>query len=146
MPTQTPPVILVVDDDPSVLEVLGAMLGWLGYTPLLVSDGAKGVELLRANPGSIAAALLDVLMPGMDGPATMDSLHALEPNLPCVFISGETGLYTMSALTARGGFKVLRKPVKLEDLRESFVLAATETDEVYARKLFFSADALPVAN
>ncbi|MBP3956693.1 response regulator [Gemmata sp. G18] len=134
------PLVLVVDDEPSVREVFGVMLTHLGYTPLLASNGEEGVDVLRTRAGRVAVALLDVQMPGMDGPATMDALHTLEPDLPCVFVSGETGLYTSAALIARGGFSVLAKPVFLKELRRVFALVTNEADFMGAHKPFFSAD------
>ena len=95
--------ILVVDDEPLVAQVLSAMLKILGFTALLANSGMQGVELLRANRGAVAAALLDVRMPIMDGPTTMDALHVLDPELPCVFISGETGPYTWATYSHGAG-------------------------------------------
>lgn len=117
-------VILVVDDETAVRNVLGAMLTCLGYIPLLASGGAEGVELLRAQEGGVAAAVLDVRMPGMDGPATMDALRQHAPDLPCVFVSGETGKYTVNELLARGASDVLGKPVAMGRLGHALAAAA----------------------
>lgn len=108
--------ILVVDDEGAVREAIGAMLAALGYAPLLAAGGEEGVELLRAHGGRIAAAVLDVRMPGMDGPATLDALRALAPDLPCVFLSGGTGRYTVGDLLARGACEVIGKPVAMGHL------------------------------
>jgi CheY-like chemotaxis protein len=118
------PAILVVDDETLVREVLGAMLSRLGYRPLLAGSGAAGVELLRAREDDVAAAVLDVRMPDMDGPATMDALRELVPGLPCVFVSGDTGPYTVGDLLARGASGVLDKPVAMDYLGRAIAAAA----------------------
>lgn len=59
--------------------------------------------------------MLDVRMPGMDGPATLDALRAVDPGLPCVFVSGQSG-YSDGELLAHGAAAVLAKPVGLEEL------------------------------
>src|SRR5687767_15485011 len=86
--------VLVVDDDSVVRQVLAAMLASEGYEPLPVSGGDEAVAVCRSRPRAVAAAVLDVKMPGMDGPATLDALLALAPGLPCVFVSGHTGDYS----------------------------------------------------
>jgi CheY-like chemotaxis protein len=109
------PAVLVVDDESAVRRTLGAMLTFHGYEPVLAQGGAEAVEQCRARRGEIAAAVLDVRMPGMDGPATLDALRAVSPGLPCVFVTGESG-YTDGELLARGASAVLGKPVALAEL------------------------------
>ncbi|AMV26294.1 Transcriptional regulatory protein ZraR [Gemmata sp. SH-PL17] len=108
------PAVLVVDDSSAVRAALGAMLVHHGYNPRPARSGAHGVEMYRA--GGVVAAILDVQMPGMDGPATLDALRALDPDLPCVFVSGDTAPYTEAELLARGAIAVLGKPVDLHRL------------------------------
>ncbi|MBP3955893.1 response regulator [Gemmata sp. G18] len=115
------PTVLLVDDSSSVRAALGAMLTHHGYVPRPARNGAHGVEVYRATVG-VVAAILDVQMPVMDGPATFDALRALDPNLPCVFVSGDTAPYTEAELLARGAFAVLGKPVDLDRL--GIILAA----------------------
>ena len=107
-------VILVVDDEPAVRATLAAMLTHHGYDPRAVGCGADAVEACRG--GGVAAAILDVRMPGMDGLATLDALRMIAPTLPCEFVSGDTGKYTARELLNRGAAAVLPKPVSLADL------------------------------
>ena len=116
MADSQPPTVLVVDDDSVVLQTLAAMLAHRGYEPLPAGGGDEAIGVCRARPGGVAAAVLDVRMPGMDGPATLDALRALVPGLPCVFVSGHTGDYSETDLLARGGTAVLGKPVGLVQL------------------------------
>ena len=116
--------MLVVDDEAAVRRVLGAMLAHLGYTPVL-ADGAGAVAVLRADRSRIVAALLDVQMPGLDGPATLAALRALAPDLPCVFLSGQTGNYSAVDLLGCGAVAVLSKPVPLDLLNDTLAKAIT---------------------
>ncbi|VTS03593.1 response regulator receiver protein : Signal transduction histidine kinase, nitrogen specific, NtrB OS=uncultured bacterium GN=ACD_75C02615G0008 PE=4 SV=1: Response_reg [Gemmata massiliana] len=123
MCSSTPIAVLVVDDEALVRGVLGAMLTRLGYTPVLAGSGAEGVDILQARERGIAAAVLDVRMPVMDGPTTMDALRVLVPGLPCVFLSGEIGPYTSGELIARGASAVIGKPVAMGQLDRAVALA-----------------------
>ena len=105
------PAVLVVDDSTSVRAVLGAMLASHGFDPRPASSGEQGVEMYRIAAGQIVAAVLDVQMPGMDGPATLDALRQLAPGLPCVFVTGDSGVYSERDLLERGAAAVLTKPV-----------------------------------
>lgn len=115
--------VLVVDDDSGVRLALSAMLASRGYEPLPAADGDEAISVCRARPGGVAAAVLDVRMPGMDGPTTFDALRSLVPGLPCVFVSGHTGEYSEAELLARGGAAVLSKPVAIDQLGNAIAAA-----------------------
>jgi CheY-like chemotaxis protein len=107
--------ILVVDDEAAVRRALATMLAHHGYDPLPAADGAEAIEVYRVRAGGVAAVVLDVRMPGLDGPATLEALRALDPALPCVFLTGDPGGYSAADLRARGA-AVLGKPVGLNQL------------------------------
>lgn len=71
------------------------------------------------------AAVLDVRMPGMDSPAITDALRRHAPELPCVFLSGETGTYTVNELLARGVCEVLGTPVATDHLDQAMTAPAS---------------------
>ena len=62
--------VLVVDDEEIMREILDALLTREGYTVRLASSGAEGLDIAREVP--IAAAVVDVMMPGMDGLTVLD--------------------------------------------------------------------------
>ena len=115
--------VLVADDQPEVRQVLGAMLARLGYTPVLAASGAEAVAAFRAGRAGVVAAILDVQMPGMVGPAALAALRAIDPGLPCVFLSGHTGTYSAADLLGRGVAAVLGKPVPLDLLNDTLAAA-----------------------
>ena len=104
------PLVLVVDDDPEVLAMLGTALRHHGFAVALAPSGAEAVRLFRA--GRADAVLCDVQMPGLDGPATLQALRALDPAVRCVFMSGHSGRYAAEDLLGLGAAAVLDKPFR----------------------------------
>ncbi len=114
----TAPAVLVVDDDRASRGLLEVWLRRLGYAPLVAASGVEAVNTFRAYPGPVALVLLDVHMPGGDGPATLAALRQLDPAVRCVFMTGVsvTGLQDLLALGAVG---VLNKPFWWKDLADT---------------------------
>jgi DNA-binding response OmpR family regulator len=106
----------VVDDDPHVRNLLGAALPRFGFTAWLASGGEEALSLLAERRGEVALALLDVVMPGLDGPATLLALRGLAPSLRCCFMTGEPGSHGTAGLLALGAERVFLKPFPLDEL------------------------------
>jgi anti-anti-sigma factor len=109
-PAPPPPVILAVDDDDCVRDLLDRVLRRHGFRVALAAGGRQAVECCRQDPGVIAAALLDVNMPGLSGPQTLAALRAVAPRMPCCFMTGDPRPYTEDDLLALGAARVFRKP------------------------------------
>jgi CheY-like chemotaxis protein len=109
------PTVLVIDDDSAVRKVLGAMLEHQGFTARQARSGDEGVAVYGRHRDQISAVVLDVQMPGMDGPQTLAELRELDPGVPCVFVTGNSPNYTPGELAARGA-TVLSKPVTPAEL------------------------------
>ncbi len=80
--------VLVVDDEPLVLKAAVRMLRALGCEVLSANSGRDGVELFRAQRDSVSFAIVDLVMPGIDGVATVDELVKLAPQKPILLASG----------------------------------------------------------
>jgi CheY-like chemotaxis protein len=104
------PEILVVEDEAAVLDMLDVALRHYGFAVRLAASGQAAVELYRQHHESIALALLDVQMPGLDGPSTLAALKRLNPGLRCCFMSGHTGKYGVEELLDMGAAHVFMKP------------------------------------
>jgi len=78
--------ILVVDDDPSVLEVRQLLLEALGHRVVVADSGEKGVDLFVAN--SVDVVILDYLMPGMDGEETARAIREHHVSVPILLSTG----------------------------------------------------------
>lgn len=98
MPAPRNPGVLVVDDTAGVLGVVGAAMRHHGFDVWLAADGVEAVEVFQAHRDGIDVVLLDVRMPGRDGPQTLAVLRGLSPDLRCCFMSGDLGGYTASDL------------------------------------------------
>jgi PAS domain S-box-containing protein len=80
--------VLVVDDEPLILAATRAVLHASGYRPLTATGGLEAVRLFREHQADIRVVILDMMMPGTDGPATMKALHEVRPNFPIIAVSG----------------------------------------------------------
>jgi PAS domain S-box-containing protein len=111
--------ILVVDDERAILEITKTTLETHGYRALTASDGTEAVALYAQHKDEIKVVLTDMMMPYMDGPATIRALQKLNP---CVKIIASSGLTETArvAEAANGGVnKFLAKPYTAEKLLET---------------------------
>jgi CheY-like chemotaxis protein len=118
-PAPPPPsalTVLVADDEETVRTLLSLALPRFGILPLLAADGDEAIRVYQAHAAEVRVALLDVRMPGRDGPATLAALRALTPGLPCVFMTGHAGGYSTDDLRALGAAEVVVKPFQLDEL------------------------------
>ena len=107
--------ILVVDDEPVVLDTVRDGLSAHGYQVLRAASGEEALQVAQAHQGSIALALVDVIMPGMSGPEVAQRLHAARPDLKILFMSGfSTEVVVVHGLDA--GDPLLVKPFSLDTL------------------------------
>jgi CheY-like chemotaxis protein len=77
--------ILVVDDEEIMREILETLLTREGYDVRLASSGTEGLELARSLP--FDAAIVDIMMPGIDGIATLDELKRIDEDLAVIIIT-----------------------------------------------------------
>jgi anti-anti-sigma factor len=109
-PSRSPTGVLVVDDDTAVRCALAAHLRNEGYQVWLAGHGHQAVELFQRHREATALVLLDVLMPGLDGPRTLAALQQLCPTVRCCFMTGDPTPYPGEALLQMGAVRVFRKP------------------------------------
>jgi PAS domain S-box-containing protein len=80
--------LLVVEDEPSILELSSMILKQCGYTVYSAESPEKALRLAAAEPGRIHLLVTDVIMPGMSGKDLRDKLQSVRPGLKCLFMSG----------------------------------------------------------
>jgi DNA-binding NtrC family response regulator len=116
VPQLSQPGILVVDDDPLVRNFLAQGLQMYGFEVFLAGNGEEGLDLYRREQAAIAAALLDVCMPGLDGPHLLGALRAINPTLPVCLMTGYSADYEADELLRRGVVSVFLKPFRLDEV------------------------------
>jgi two-component system response regulator PilR (NtrC family) len=106
--------ILVIDDEEIMREILDALLTREGYRVQLASSGEEGIELARSAP--FDAVIVDVMMPGLDGIATLEELKKIDDELPIVMITAFASVETAIAAMKRGAFDYITKPFKNDEV------------------------------
>jgi CheY-like chemotaxis protein len=112
------PGILVVDDMGLILTLLKFELEPRGFTVWLAVDGDDALDLYRRNRAEIDLVLLDVQMPGLDGPHTLAILQKFDPDVLACFMTADSGTYTEEELLERGAARVFKKPFRSDDVAE----------------------------
>jgi two-component system OmpR family response regulator len=106
--------ILVVDDEPSLAELLGSVLRYEGWEIRTAGDGAGAVAAAREFEPD--AVVLDVLLPDFDGLEVLRRLRAIQPNVCVLFLTARDSVEDrISGITA-GGDDYVTKPFSLEEL------------------------------
>lgn len=84
----TKPVVLIVDDEPFLLDVVRRFLVRNGYNVLSAASGREAVTIYRESDVPIAAVVLDQQMPGMDGVETYLELRKIDEDVRVLLASG----------------------------------------------------------
>nr|MCS5626701.1 sigma-54 dependent transcriptional regulator [Planctomycetota bacterium] len=109
--------ILVVDDDPRLLKLMCRWLKGLGCESVGCETAQEG--LARAAGRPLHAAILDLMLPDMSGIKLMERLLEMDPDLPCLLITGKGDVPTAVQAMKSGAFSFLVKPVKMEEVEAS---------------------------
>jgi len=110
--------ILLVDDDPELLETTGAMLEFEDYRVVTAKDGLEALKIYHCMGKKIGLVILDYFLPVMDGDAVFDELKAIDPEVQVVLSSGFGEQATLGGMLARGLRGFLPKPYTHEKLIE----------------------------
>ncbi|WP_426318200.1 PAS domain S-box protein [Pseudoduganella sp. R-43] len=125
--TSCPIKVLVVDDQPEVLEMTVQLIESLGYLALSAHSGQAALDLLSHEPG-ISILFSDVVMPGMNGLELASSAIELAPMLKVILATGYMNSFLLEQRHGFGldNFPLLQKPFSFEDVaRQLKVLATT---------------------
>ncbi|MBC8018141.1 MAG: response regulator, partial [Verrucomicrobia bacterium] len=108
--------LLVVEDDPAVRYLVESVLKAFGYRVLMAENGEEAIELFHKHRQRIGLALIDVIMPKMNGKQLCEALRQQSPHLKVLFLSG----YTADLIKDKGilveGVDILMKPAKPTEL------------------------------
>ena len=113
--------ILVVDDDPSIREILSIQLTRLGYVVTTADDGVEAVEAFKASAPD--AILMDLMMPRLDGLASCQQIRSVEKKTgakrtPILFLTARDSTHDKTSAALSGGDEFVAKPVSMVELSE----------------------------
>ena len=110
--------VLIVEDDPSTLDIGQSILEQLGYTVLTAGTPENALSIARSHPGDIDLLLTDVIMPDMNGRELSARISGIKPGIKTLFMSG----YTANVIAHHGvledGVMFLPKPFTVRELAE----------------------------
>jgi two-component system nitrogen regulation response regulator NtrX len=107
------PSVLIVDDEPNIRRMVGALLASEGYEVRDAAEGAVGLQRIAESCPDVV--LLDLMIPGeLDGLATLARLREMVPDVPVIMMSGKAGLSDAVKATKLGAFNFLEKPLSPE--------------------------------
>ena len=108
--------ILVVDDEASIREVAKETLTTFGYNVITANDGTEAIALFAAHRDEVKVVITDMMMPCLDGPATIRALKELAPDLRVIATSGLKANTREAEISELGVSGFLVKPYTAEML------------------------------
>ncbi len=132
--------ILVAEDNPVNQRVMRGLLEHAGHEVVMANDGEEALDLLAANAGQLALAIMDMHMPGLSGPETVKRWRFMEKgHLPVIMLTADARNEAELQCREAGADDFLTKPVNSRALLDKVALLALPGGEAPAR----AADAAP---
>jgi PAS domain S-box-containing protein len=116
MPRGNGELILIADDELPIREIIRLTLESNGYKVLTASDGTEAVAIYAQERENIKALMIDIMMPYMDGPATVRALQKMNPDVRCMAVSGLMDNDKVAEMSDTGKISFLPKPFTTEQL------------------------------
>ena len=130
------PSLLIVDDEPSILQSLGGLLSDEGFE---VTTAVNGYEALKTiDEESPDLVLLDIWMPGIDGIETLKEIKKENPHIQVIIITGHGTIETAVKATKLGAFDLIEKPLSIDKvivaINNALNFRRLEEENKYLRK------------
>jgi len=130
------PSILIVDDEPSILQSLGGLLTDEGFEVIAATNGYEALKIIGAESPDLV--LLDIWMPGIDGIETLKEIKKSHPILPVIIISGHGTIETAVRATKLGAYNFIEKPLSIDKvivtINNALNFRRLEEENQYLRK------------
>lgn len=120
--------VLVVDDEPAIRQIASETLESFGYRTLVAANGHEALSIYTANQQLIAVVLTDMMMPVMDGPATIRLLMEIDPTVKIIASSGITVNRELAHEAGSGVKNFLPKPYTAEALLKCLQQTLAQSD------------------
>jgi PAS domain S-box-containing protein len=108
--------ILVVDDEPLLVEVIVKTLENFGYTVTGVTDSREALEKVRARPNRFDLIITDQTMPGLTGSELAKAILEIVPHMPVIICTGYSAVTSAEDARAMGIKKYIHKPIDTKEL------------------------------
>ena len=109
-------IILLIEDNESILDAVERMLQHFGYTVITASYGEQAIEIYQSQKDTIDLVILTLNMPGMGGRKCLEKLIEIKPDLKTVVTSGYTSAANLNIVQNGGNTVFVEKPYQLEEL------------------------------
>ena len=106
------PSILIVDDEPSILQSLGGLLSDEGFEVMSAFNGYEALKIIDAESPDLV--LLDIWMPGMDGLEVLSEIKKENPFIQVIMITGHGTIDTAIKATKLGAYDFIEKPLSID--------------------------------
>ena len=108
--------VLVVDDEPVILDLAEKILVRFGYTVIRAENGEKALSVMMDRAAQIDLVVLDLNMPGMGGHSCFEALQERHPNVPVLIASGYSANGSVRETLMAGSAGYIGKPYQLKEL------------------------------
>jgi len=108
------PSVLIVDDEPSIVQSLSGLLSDEGYKVSTAINGHDALKVIDADSPDLV--LLDIWMPGLDGIETLKEIKKYNPHIQVIIITGHGTIETAVKATKLGAFDLVEKPLSIDKI------------------------------
>ena len=130
------PSLLIVDDEPSILQSLGGLLSDEGFEVMTAANGYEALKTIEVESPDLV--LLDIWMPGIDGIETLKEIKIKNPNIQVIIITGHGTIETAVKATKLGAFDLIEKPLSIDKvivaINNALNFRRLEEENKYLRK------------
>ena len=130
------PSVLIVDDEPSILQSLGGLLSDEGFEIITASNGYEALKIIDNESPDLV--LLDIWMPGIDGIETLKEIKKDNPYIQVIIITGHGNIETAVKATKLGAFDLIEKPLSIDkvivSINNALDFRRLEEENRYLRK------------
>ena len=113
-------VVLVVDDEETIRTVTSNLLKKVGYEVLTAEDGPAAIELFRKHADEVAYVLLDMTMPNLSGPETLEKIREIRSDARVILMSGYSEVEALSHFGEGAPAGFLQKPFGPDEIQAVF--------------------------
>ena len=140
------PSVLIVDDEPSILQTLSGLLSDEGFDVATAANGYEALKVIDADSPDLV--LLDIWMPGLDGIETLKEIKKDNPHIQVIIITGHGTIETAVRATKLGAFDLIEKPLSIDKIivaiNNALNFRRLEEENKYLRKKTLERNSLTI--